>query len=83
MPRHASRPWCKWFPDQYLASETHFGMNAAERGIYQDLLDFSYLEGSIPGWERKEIPHLPDGTRHLAQGGNPRVAAIGEDGVVN
>ena len=46
-------PWYKWFQGDWLTSETRFGMTLAERGLYRDLLDIHYSEGSIPADERK------------------------------
>lgn len=46
-------PWYKWFVRDWLTSETRFGMTLAERGLYRDLLDIHYSEGSIPADVRK------------------------------
>ena len=44
-------PWCKWYPTDWLASGTRLDMSAAERGVFRDLLDYQYAEGSIPADE--------------------------------
>lgn len=44
-------PWYKWFSRDWLASETRFELSLAERGLYRDLLDIHYCEGSIPASE--------------------------------
>ncbi|CAB4130483.1 Protein of unknown function DUF1376 [uncultured Caudovirales phage] len=47
-----SRPWYKWYPSNWLASEARMRMSPSERSIYRDLLDICYQEGSIPDDER-------------------------------
>ncbi|MCC6591630.1 MAG: YdaU family protein [Bryobacterales bacterium] len=47
-----ARPWYKWYPSNWLSSETRLRMTATERSIYRDLLDICYQEGSIPNDER-------------------------------
>ena len=43
-----SLPWYRWFCADWLSSETRLGMDLAARGVYRDLLDYHYQEGSIP-----------------------------------
>lgn len=43
-----SLPWYKWHAADWVRCETRFELTLAERGIYRDLLDLHYLEGSIP-----------------------------------
>lgn len=43
-----SLPWYKWHAADWVRCETRFDLTLAERGIYRDLLDLHYLEGSIP-----------------------------------
>ena len=40
-------PWHRWFPAEWLSSETRHSMSAAARGVYRDALDLCYSEGSI------------------------------------
>lgn len=37
-----------WYVSDWFNSETRLSMNAAEKGIYRDLLDYCWLEGSLP-----------------------------------
>ncbi len=41
-----------WFPADWLTSTTRFEMTEEQRGIYRDLLDHHYEEGSLPTNER-------------------------------
>lgn len=47
MPRN-SLPWCKRYFREWLSSERRACMNLAERGLYTELVDRLYVEGSIP-----------------------------------
>lgn len=47
-PKRSTKPWHKWYHSSWLGSETRQAMNAAERGVYRDCLDYCYAEGSIP-----------------------------------
>lgn len=40
-------PWYKWQHTDWLTSETRFTLSLIERGLYRDLLDIHYSEGSI------------------------------------
>ncbi len=42
-----------WYPDDWRSSETRLGMNLEERGIYRELLDHCWIEGSLPVDDRK------------------------------
>lgn len=44
----ARLPWHKWWHRDWLLSEARLSMNIAERGLYRDLLDMNYDDGSIP-----------------------------------
>ena len=46
-------PWYRWYAEDWLASPTRLDMSLAERGMYRDLLDWHYAEGSIPAEETK------------------------------
>ena len=48
-----SLPWYRWYAGDWLGSPTRLDMSAAERGVYRDLLDWHYIEGSIPADETK------------------------------
>ena len=48
-----SLPWYRWYAGDWLGSPTRLDMSAAERGVYRDLLDWHYVEGSIPADETK------------------------------
>ena len=37
-----------WYIADWRESETRLGLNLAERGLYRELLDYCYLEGSLP-----------------------------------
>lgn len=41
-----------WFPADWLQSTTRLEMTAEQRGIYRDLLDHHYSEGSLPSNEK-------------------------------
>jgi len=58
-----SLPWYKWCASDWVRCETRFNLSLAERGIFRDLLDLHYLEGSIPKNPRVLIGFLgaPDG----------------------
>lgn len=43
-----SLEWYKRFPARWLTSEARMRMTAAERGIYTDLMDHQYIQGSLP-----------------------------------
>lgn len=51
-----------WYVDDWLYSETRRSLNYAERGIYRDLLDHCFLEGSLPG-DRELIWRCLEGDR--------------------
>ncbi len=40
--------WHRWHHAAWLGSETRYSMSLTERGLYRDLLDLHYAEGSIP-----------------------------------
>lgn len=44
----AKLPWYKWYPTDWRLSESRADMDLAERGLYRDLLDIHYSDGSIP-----------------------------------
>src|ERR1035437_5906376 len=37
-----------WYIADWRTSETRLSLNLAERGLYRELLDYCYLEGSLP-----------------------------------
>ena len=56
-----SLPWYRWYAGDWLGSPTRLDMSLAERGMYRDLLDWHYAEGSIPA------APLPDVASHVVQ----------------
>jgi len=44
-------PWHKRYHGEWLGSEKRAGMSLAEKGLYLDLLDRHYAEGSLPSDE--------------------------------
>lgn len=45
-------PWYKWFVRDWLTSPTRFKLSMLERGLYREILDVHYAEGSIPADEK-------------------------------
>lgn len=48
MEKKHDLPWYPWHVDKWRASRKVAKMNATERGIYRELLDECWVEGSIP-----------------------------------
>jgi len=49
--------WYKWYPHDFQTDEKARVMTPTERGIYRDLLDSQWIEGSLPG-EREKLVRL-------------------------
>jgi uncharacterized protein YdaU (DUF1376 family) len=42
-----------WYPDDWHRSETRMGMTMEERGLFRELIDYCWIEGSLPIDDRK------------------------------
>ncbi len=52
-----------WYIADWRDSETRISLNLAERGLYRELLDYCYLEGSLPA-DRDKIKLLSGADGH-------------------